>query len=588
VSDAERLGQRLREAREARDLSLEEVERATRIRARFIEALEDGDYAIMSRVQAQGFLRNYARFLGLDIELLVEEIAGEKGRGILGFRASRPASPADVISHETYDQTPIPPPPTTPAAPRSPSRSSRRLRSRRRGVLGNIVIVLVAGALVSGLVIGMTTVFDYLAEQDNQPVINPAGTPTPPVTTESMTGDTMETPEQAEGLSTPDLTLTETPFGVVQPAQPTPQQGYTPPLITGTEVTVVIEITQDTWIRIMTDGVEQFVGTAQVGDILNYTGQQSVGVRADNAAGLQLTVNNMPQGVLGARGELFDHTFTLSNVPLPGEGQGGGLPSGDTDMAILVTPTSPDEVRLPTEAGFAAASPSGAALLVTPDEAGNTPTISLAPGDETVIEQISQTPATTDAVLAGPNAPTPTVPPEQTNTPIPTITPVPTATLTPTYTPTTIPTITPVPTATLSPAPAATFTLTLTPTETPSPTATYTPLPTWTHSPTPTFTLTATPSVPPTNTPVPTVTPSYTPTPTPTASSTPTPTDTPTSTATPTATLTATPSRTPTPTPTYTPSLTFTPTDTPTPSLTPTQTPFLPPRFTRTPSPVPK
>jgi len=39
VSQAEILGQRLREAREAKELSLDETERATRIRARFLDAL---------------------------------------------------------------------------------------------------------------------------------------------------------------------------------------------------------------------------------------------------------------------------------------------------------------------------------------------------------------------------------------------------------------------------------------------------------------------------------------------------------------------------------------------------------------------
>jgi cytoskeletal protein RodZ len=161
----------------------------------------------MSRVQAQGFLRNYARYLGLDIELLVDEVAGEKGRSILSFRGSRPASPAEIISRETTDDAPLPSP--SPAASRASSRASRRLRSRRRGTLGNIVIVLIAGAVVSGLVIGLTQLFDTLAEQENQPVLGPAAIPTVPSVTDS-------TPDPVAS----DSTLTETPSGIVQPAQP--------------------------------------------------------------------------------------------------------------------------------------------------------------------------------------------------------------------------------------------------------------------------------------------------------------------------------------------------------------------------------
>ena len=81
-------------------------------------------------------------------------------------------------------------------------------------------------------------------------------------------------------------------------------------------------------------------GTAEAGEFLNFTGQQTVSVRANNAAGLNLTVNNMPQGVLGARGELFDYTFTLSGNALPVT-PSGGIPSGDTEMTVLVTATAP-------------------------------------------------------------------------------------------------------------------------------------------------------------------------------------------------------------------------------------------------------
>ena len=64
---SEAIGQQLRQARETRQLSLEQVAQETHIRARYIQALEDGDFAAMpSDVQARGFLRAYASYLGLD------------------------------------------------------------------------------------------------------------------------------------------------------------------------------------------------------------------------------------------------------------------------------------------------------------------------------------------------------------------------------------------------------------------------------------------------------------------------------------------------------------------------------------------
>ena len=63
------LGLWLRRARENHQLSLDDVERVLKIRSRYLQALEVGDYATLPGiVQARGFLRNYARFLGLPVE----------------------------------------------------------------------------------------------------------------------------------------------------------------------------------------------------------------------------------------------------------------------------------------------------------------------------------------------------------------------------------------------------------------------------------------------------------------------------------------------------------------------------------------
>jgi len=67
----DKLGRRLREAREAKGSTLEEAEDATRIRAHFLESLEAGDFAAFpgGDVQVRGFLRIYARYLDLSEHL---------------------------------------------------------------------------------------------------------------------------------------------------------------------------------------------------------------------------------------------------------------------------------------------------------------------------------------------------------------------------------------------------------------------------------------------------------------------------------------------------------------------------------------
>jgi len=58
------IGQQLKEAREARDFSLQDVEKAIHIRVHYLQALENDDFSSMpSKVQARGFLRIYADYL---------------------------------------------------------------------------------------------------------------------------------------------------------------------------------------------------------------------------------------------------------------------------------------------------------------------------------------------------------------------------------------------------------------------------------------------------------------------------------------------------------------------------------------------
>jgi len=60
------LGKRLLNVRTQRKLSLEEVAAATKIKARFLSAIEKGEYdKLPSPAYAKGFVKNYAAYLGL-------------------------------------------------------------------------------------------------------------------------------------------------------------------------------------------------------------------------------------------------------------------------------------------------------------------------------------------------------------------------------------------------------------------------------------------------------------------------------------------------------------------------------------------
>jgi hypothetical protein len=68
------IGSSLREARVRQQLELSDVERATRIRPRYLNALEEEQFdALPGPAYAKGFLRTYAHYLGLDGDRFVDE-----------------------------------------------------------------------------------------------------------------------------------------------------------------------------------------------------------------------------------------------------------------------------------------------------------------------------------------------------------------------------------------------------------------------------------------------------------------------------------------------------------------------------------
>ena len=84
------VGLKLREAREARGLSLTEIERAIKIHAQHLQALEAGDYEGLPDVSwGRGFLVTYATYLRLDGEQLANDL----------FPLRRPFRPRLYLRH---------------------------------------------------------------------------------------------------------------------------------------------------------------------------------------------------------------------------------------------------------------------------------------------------------------------------------------------------------------------------------------------------------------------------------------------------------------------------------------------------------
>ena len=66
------LGQTLQQKRKERNISLKEAENGTSIRMNYLQAIEEGEMQkIISPVYAQGFIKQYAGYLGVDVEEII-------------------------------------------------------------------------------------------------------------------------------------------------------------------------------------------------------------------------------------------------------------------------------------------------------------------------------------------------------------------------------------------------------------------------------------------------------------------------------------------------------------------------------------
>ena len=98
------LPERLYAARERKGVDLYRAERDTKIRARYLAALEHGDYAeLPGAVYTKGFLRNYALYLALDPDEVVRQWRHEGGDAFVPHQAvlDVPASVNSVASSPT-------------------------------------------------------------------------------------------------------------------------------------------------------------------------------------------------------------------------------------------------------------------------------------------------------------------------------------------------------------------------------------------------------------------------------------------------------------------------------------------------------
>jgi len=276
------IGENLRKRRELLSLTLEEIERHTRVRAVFAKALEEGNFdQLPSTVQTRGMLTTYATFLDLDTDVLLLRYA-------------------DALQARHRERFP-----EKAGGERAPKVRST-LPSLRSFMAGDLFFGLaIVVMLVVMAVWGLVQVFNQRAAQ--------VALPTVPSISEALAGTPLPTVAQEVTL----IPAVDTPFALAETATP---DGTTPEVPTqnpNVNVALNIIITERTFMRVLVDGQEVFNGRVVPGTAYPFEGSVSVQVLTGNGAALRVTYNGRDMGLLGNFGEVVDYIYTAEGILTP-------------------------------------------------------------------------------------------------------------------------------------------------------------------------------------------------------------------------------------------------------------------------------
>lgn len=301
------IGKQLRERRELISLTVEEVERHTKLKTTFVKALEAGALEqLPSTVQTRGMLTNYATFLDLDTEALLLQFAD----ALQARRREKYAeTPREKIQTEVKASIPL-------------------FRSFIVGdlLLGTIMIVLLVALGIWGIGYALTS-SQVKAEPTNSISI-------------------------VDVLAQDDLfTLTPEDFAPVNDPELATQQSAETSAPTSTlsldaNVMVSIFSMERAFVRIAVDDEVVFEGRIAPFETLQYQATDKIEILCGNAAALKITYNGKDLGLMGNVGEVVNRVYTISGVIAP---TSTPTPTATNTPLVTNTPT-PTITPTPTSA----------------------------------------------------------------------------------------------------------------------------------------------------------------------------------------------------------------------------------------------
>lgn len=257
-------GEELRRERELRDISIKEIAESTNIPARFLEALEQNNFNILpGGAYNRGFIRSYARHIGINVEEMVNAYHQEVER----------------------QETTVEAPGKRPAVP-----AQGQGTGGTAGVVAGVAVLAIAGAFA---------LIYYWAGAAMRPA--PAALPAA-----AAHGVALKAKVKKSG-ALPSATLPPQTEGTVEAAPAPP--GVTPPGATaaptvGVERLVRVRALETTWVQLTCAGVAQFRGDLWVGSERHFPCREPMFLSADNGGAVECSVDSSDLQLLGERGEM--------------------------------------------------------------------------------------------------------------------------------------------------------------------------------------------------------------------------------------------------------------------------------------------
>lgn len=288
------IGQQFRAQREALGISLEDAERFTRLKARYLRAIEEGLLEqLPSLVQGRGMLRNYAEFLNLDSEAILLQFAdGLQRRRLEHLAATAPSRATTSPAGKT----------------RFPNRFSLFLR---RWMTPDLLVGSMLFFILLVFVIWGTARVSGLQDQETQ--VTPPSISEILLNTADVNGSTI-----AALAESPTPTAAQNNTFTTLPSSPE-ESGESPsqPPASSDPVQVYVIANQRVWMRVVVDTRVAFEGRTIPGSTYPFTAKDAIELTAGNAAGIQIVYNQNNLGNLGGAGDVIRLIFTAQGTVVP-------------------------------------------------------------------------------------------------------------------------------------------------------------------------------------------------------------------------------------------------------------------------------